>query len=168
MVAGFVALIALGAVLAYSQWWTKPTTFTGVGNGFGFKQTTETLHPVTVDMVQRSVHDGAETVTLNQLSPRVVTNTADARISFAVCEGTRFMSADGPASGACETVTAVEGHQVRLTGGGPVTITMTVTPQHAGRVVIDGMEVDYTRGSDHLWQHGSQATGPVVTMRVSG
>jgi hypothetical protein len=159
--------MALAAVFAYSQWWSKPTTFTAVGNGFGFTQTTETLHPVTVDMVQRSVHDGAETVTVNQLSARVVTNTADARISFAVCKGTRFMSADGSASGACKTVTAAEGQTVRLTGGGPETITMTVTPQHAGRVVINGMEVDYTRGSGDWWQHGSQATGPVVKMRVS-
>lgn len=107
IVAGLVALTALGLTLAYSLWWSKPTTFTSVGNGLGFKQTTETMHPVTVDMVQRSVHAVTET------------------------------------------------------------ITMTVAPQPHGRVVIEGMEVDYTRDSDHLWQRGSQATGPVVKVQVS-
>lgn len=44
---------------------------------------------------------------------------------------------------------------------------MTLTPQRRGRVVIEGMEVDYARGADHLWQRGSQVTGPVVTLRVT-
>ena len=164
--AGLVALIVLGGAVAYSLWWTNPKAFTVVGNGFGFKQTTKTLHPVTVDMVQRSIHDGAETVTVNRVSPRVVRNTAGARITFAVCGGPRFMSADGPASSACETATGVVGKHVLLTGGSSATITMTVIPQHAGLVVINGMEVDYTRGEGHLWQHGSQATGPSVRMHI--
>lgn len=168
IVPGLVVLTALGLALAYSLWWTNPTAFTSVGNAFGFKQTTETMHPVTVDMVQRSVHADTETITLNHVSARVVTNTADARITFAVCqrEGTPFMSANGPATRSCETVTEVEGQQVRLTAGATATITMTVAPQRRGRVVIGGMEVDYTRGADHLWQRGSQATGPVVKVQV--
>ena len=170
IVAGLLVVAILGLVLAYSLWWTKPTTFAGVGNGFGFRQTTETMHPVTVDMVQRSVHADAETITLNDVSPRVVTNTADALITFAVCrqsEESPFMSADGPARRSCENVTEVEGQQVRLAADATTTITMTVAAQRHGRVVIEGMEVSYTRDSDHLWQRGSQATGPVVKMKVS-
>ena len=56
---------------------------------------------------------------------------------------------------------------MHLTPPATTTITMTVTPQHEGRVVIHGMEVDYARGSDHLWQHGRQATGLNVRVRVS-
>lgn len=156
--------------LAYALWWTKPTAFGAVGNGFGFEQTTETMHPVTVDMVQRPAHADAETVTVNDVSPRVVANTADALITFSVCrrgEDSPFMSADGPAERSCETVSKVEGQRVRLTGNASTTITMTVTPQRRGRVVIRGMDVDYSRGSGQLWQRGSEVTGPVVTMKVS-
>jgi hypothetical protein len=170
IVAGILVATIVGLALAYSLWWTKPTTFGGVGNGFGFKQTTETMHPVTVDMVQRSAHADAETITVNDVSPRVISNTADALITFAVCrrsEDSPFMSADGLAKRSCETLTEVEGQQVRLTGDATTTITMTVVPRRHGRVVIRGMEVDYTRGSGHLWQRGSEATGPVVKMKVS-
>ena len=69
IVAGLVLLTAVGLMLAYSLWWTKPTTFTSVGNVVGSKQTTETMHPVTFDMIQRSVHAGTETITLDEVSP---------------------------------------------------------------------------------------------------
>lgn len=174
IVAVLVVLVALGLTLAYSLWWTKPTTFGVSGNEFGsnvfgFRQTTETMHPVTVDMVQRSVYDDAETITVHDVSPRVVANTADALITFAVCrrsEDFPFASADGPGERSCETVSGVEGQQMHLTGDAITTITMTVAPRRHGRVVIRGMEVDYSRGSDHLWQRGSQATGPVVKVQV--
>ena len=167
---GFLVAAMVGLAMAYSLWWTKPTTFGSVGNGFGFEQTTDTMHPVTVDMIQRSAHADAETVTVNDVSPRVVANTADALITFAVCrrsEDSPFMSADGLAQRSCRTITEVEGQQVRLTGDRTTTITMTVTARRPGRVVIRGMEIDYTRGADHFWQRGSEATGPVVEMKVS-
>lgn len=72
-----------------------------------------------------------------------------------------------PATRSCETVTEAEGQQVRLTANATTTITMTVTPQHRDRVFIEGMGVDYTRDSHHLWQRGGQATGPVVKVQVS-
>lgn len=170
IVAGILVATIVGSVLAYSSWWTKPTTFGGVGNGFGFKQTTGAMRPVTVDMVLRSVHADAETVTVNDVTARVIANTADALIAFAVCrrgEDSRFMAADGFAKRSCETVTEVDGQQVHLTGDLTTTITMTVIPRREGRVVIRGMEVDYIRGPGHLWQRGSEATGPVVRMKVS-
>lgn len=106
-------------MLAYSLWWTKPTTFTSVGNVVGSKPTTETMHPVTFDMIQRSVHTGTETITLDEVSPRVVTNTADALITLAMCtrEGPPFMAANGRAARSCATVTEFEGQQVHLTPG---------------------------------------------------
>lgn len=169
IVAGLVLLTASGLTLAYSLWWTKPTTFTSIGNVFGFKQTTRTMHPVTVDMVQRSVHADPETIKLNDVRPRVVMNSADALITFAVCtrEGAPTMAANGRATRMCDTVTAVDGQQVRLIPEATTTITMTVTPQRRGRVVIRGMTVDYSRGPDQLWQRGSQATGPVVKVHVA-
>lgn len=169
IVGGIGVATALALALGYSLWWTKPNTFSGMGNGFGFEQTTETMHPVTVDMVDRSIRADPETITVSDVFPRVVANTADALITFAVCQvsATPFMSAAGPASEACETVTDVEGQEVRLTADGRTTITMTLTPQRRGRVVVEGMEVDYSRGSGHLWQRGSQVTGPVVTLRVT-
>lgn len=169
IVAGILVATIVGLALAYSSWWTKPTAFGGVGNGFGFKQTTETMHPVTVDMVQRSAHADAETITVHEVGPRIITNTADALITFAVCRrsgDSLFMAADGLAERSCESVTEVEGQQVRLTGDATTTITMTVVPRRHGRVVIRGMEVDYIRGSGHLWQRGSEATGPVVKMKI--
>jgi hypothetical protein len=170
IVAGILVATIVGLALVYSLWWSKPTAFGGVGNGFGFEQTTGTMHPVTVDMVQRPANNDAELITVNDVRPRVVANTADALITFAVCrrsEDSLFMSADGLAKRSCESLTEVEGRQVRLSGNATTTITMTVVPRRHGRVVIRGMEVDYIRGSGHLWQRGSEATGPVVRMRVS-
>lgn len=162
--------VVLGLVLAYSQWWTKPSTFGEVGNEFGMKQSAPDLHPITFDMVERSIQEDPESITLNGVRARVVSNTADAHITFAVCQrsGEPFMAADGAAARSCETVTDVPGRQVRLTPAATTTITMTVTPRRAGRVVIRGMDVTYTRGSDHLWQRGTQATGPVVRVHVKG
>lgn len=102
-------------------------------------------------------------------SCRVVTNTADALITFAVCQrsGEPLIAADGTAALTCETVTDVAGRQVRLAPAARTTIT-TVTPRRAGRVVIRGMDVTYARGSVHPWQRGTQATGPVVTVNVKG
>jgi hypothetical protein len=161
-------LLVLGLGLAYSLWWTKPSTFTAVGNGFSMRQTAPDLHPVTFDMVQRSIHEDPETITLNGVRARVVTNTADALISYAVCQrsGEPFMAADGAAARSCEIVDDVAGRRVSLTPAATTTITMTVTPRRAGRVVIRGMDVTYARGSDHLWQRGTQATGPVVKVNV--
>lgn len=170
IVAGMVVVTIIGLASAYWLWWTKPTTFGAVGNGLGFEQTAGTMHPVTIDMVQRSAHADAETITVNHVSPRVTMNTADAVITFAVChrsEDSMFGAADGLAKRSCGTIADVEGQQVRLTGDATTTITMTVTPRRPGRVVIRGMDVDYIRGSDHLWQRGSEATGPVVKIRVS-
>jgi hypothetical protein len=166
-----VALIlAVGLVLAYFVWWTKPSTFTGVGNGFSMRQTVESLHPVTFDMVQRSVDDAPETITVKEVRARVATNTADALITFAVCqrEGTPIMVGDGTAERSCVSVTEVKDHQVRLDSDAATTITMTVTPRQAGRVVIRGMDVTYSRDSAHLWQRGTQSTGPVAKVRVTG
>jgi hypothetical protein len=165
---GLVLLLGLALVLAYSLWWTKPNTFTAVGNGFLMKQTAPDLHPLTYDMVQRSIHEDPETITLNAVRARVLTNTADALITFAVCQRSSepFMAADGTAARSCETVTDVSGQRVRLTPDATTTITMTVTPRRAGRVVIRGMAVTYARGADHLWQRGTQATGPVVKVNV--
>jgi hypothetical protein len=119
-------------------------------------------------MVQRSIHEDPETITLNGVRARVVTNTADALISYAVCQrsGEPFMAADGAAARSCEIVDDVAGRRVSLTPAATTTITMTVTPRRAGRVVIRGMDVTYARGSDHLWQRGTQATGPVVKVNV--
>lgn len=68
---------------------------------------------------RRLPHTGTETITLDEVSPRVVTNTADALITFAMCtrEGPPFMAANGPAARSCATVTEVEGQQVHLTTG---------------------------------------------------
>ncbi|WP_435744787.1 hypothetical protein [Nocardioides sp. SYSU DS0663] len=155
-------------MLAYSLWWTKPTTFTPVGNGLGIKQTTANLHPVTFDMVQRSIHQDPETITVERIRARVATNTADASVTFAICQRKTipFMSASGTPARSCETVTDVEGQRVRLTPAATTTITMTVTPRRPGRVVIRGMAVTYSRGPEQLWQRGTQATGPVVKATV--
>lgn len=169
IVGGIGVATALALALGYSLWWTKPNAFGGTGNGFGFEQTIETMHPVTVNMVDRSIRADSETITVSDVVPRVVANTADALITVAVCQvpSMPFLSVAGPASDACEAVTDVEGQEVRLTADGSTTITMTLTPQRRGRVVIEGMEVGYVRGSGHLWQRGSQVTGPVVTLRVT-
>ncbi|WKN46745.1 hypothetical protein [Nocardioides sp. Arc9.136] len=155
-------------MLAYSRWWTKPSTFTAVGNGFSTKQAASNPHPVTFDMVQRPIHEDPETITVNGVRPRVVTNTADALITFAVCQrsGEPFIAADGTADRSCDSLADVAGRKVRLAPAATTTIAMTVTPRRAGRVVIRGMDVTYVRGADHLWQRGTQATGMVVNVKV--
>jgi hypothetical protein len=169
--AGLTIVIVLGLVLAYSLWWTRPSTFTPVGNAFGMRQTAPDLHPVTFDMVQLPIHRSPETITVDSVEARPVVNTADALIAFAICQRSGrelFMSANGTAARSCDTVSDVAGEDVRLTPDGRTTITLTVTPRRPGRVVIRGMDVTYARGSDHLWQRGTQTTGPVVRVNVKG
>ena len=170
--AGLAVVLVLGLVLAYSLWWTRPSTFTPVGNALGMRQTAPDLRPVTFDMVQLSNHRNPETITVDSVEARPVINTADALITFAICQRSDgrelFMAVNGTAARTCDSVTDVAGRDVRLTPDGRTTITMTVTPRRPGRVVIKGMDVTYARGSDHLWQRGTQSTGPVVRVNIKG
>jgi hypothetical protein len=157
----------VGVGLAYSLWWTKPSAFTPVGGGF-FYDPTPSLRPVTAAMAYAPVEAAPEKVTVTRATPRVVTNTADARITFAHCvpDGA-LATARGPASRVCESLGEVEGAELTLNSKGTETIAMTIQPRQPGRVVVRGMRIDYTRGAGHLWQRGSQATGPVIKMRIT-
>lgn len=161
-----VAVLVVGVGLTYSLWWTKPSAFTPVGGGF-FYDPTQSLRPATAAMVNE-IAEQPEVVTVTRASPRVVVNTADARITFARCEGDpAFFTVRGPASRVCESLGEVEGQQLTLGLKATETITMTIEPRQPGRVVVRGMRTDYTRGAGHLWQRGSQATGPVIKMRIT-
>lgn len=161
-VAGLVVCVGL----AHSLWWTRPSAFTPVGGGF-FHDPTQSLRPVTAAMVNE-VAEQPEVVTVARVTPRVVTNTADARITFARCQlDDAFIAARGPASRVCESLGEVEGQQLTLGSKAAETIAMTIEPRQPGRVVVRGMRIDYTRGAGHLWQRGSQATGPVIKMRIT-
>ncbi len=122
---------------------------------------------VTIDLVQRSAHAPAETVFLRKVSPRIVTNTARARFTFTVCRRQEpFMAAVGNAANVCESAETAVDREVLLTGDAITTVTMTVTPRHAGRVAVEGVDIEYGRGPRHLWQRGTETTGPAVRLGV--
>ena len=124
-------LIALGLTVGYTQWWTKPTTFRGIGDEYGFTQTSETLHPVTIDMVPRTVGGDPETITLKEVNSRVVTNTANALISFTVCQRVEGIGTSAQPASACETVSEAKGQPTRLTADASTTITAAPPPERS-------------------------------------
>ena len=129
------------------------------------------IHPLSVDLVSHSVREKAEVVTLRDLEAVVQRDTAGATITFSLCQQrpTRWLSANAGPERICTRVDELDqvaGVRVALNGDAAQTLVMTVTPERAGTVVIDGVEASYTRDAHHLWRHESVTVGPQVAITV--
>ena len=158
------------AVLAAFTWWTSPSVFGPPGNGASQTQTADELDDLHVAMTTVSIHSPRYLVRLDQARARVVTNTARAQISFSVCtaRSAGFSTANGDLADHCTKVAPIHDTVLRVNGEPEQYVVMTVRPTQVGVVRIDGMDLTYGFGWEHAWQHGTEATGMEVVVRVRG
>jgi len=114
-----------------------------------------------------------ETVTLRGVSAVVVQNTADADIEFVICRwipglDARLGNDTGSLDDYCASTTPASERSLNLDPTDPLaeSIILRVTPKQVGRVELHGVNVDYQRGWRHLWQSGTEQTGPDVAITV--
>lgn len=169
VVASLLAAITLVAcALMYLMWWSQPTAFDARGNAITV--TAQVADPQTWNLdVGESVSD--EIVTLRSIEPVVVQNSADADIELVVCRwkpglDARLGADTGSLSKYCSDTSPVPGRAFNLDSTDPQaeSIIIRVTPKQRGRVEVAGVKVDYRRGWRHLWQTGTEHTGPDVAI----
>jgi hypothetical protein len=112
-------------------------------------------------------HRGEATVTLHEAEARVVTNTADATISFGVCtlkpKGGSIASVIAPdISKFCDSWVSIDGQRLTSDATSFKQLLMKVTPRQRGDVEIAGAAVTYSLG----WQRGTQDIGEHLRLHV--
>ncbi|WP_121253061.1 hypothetical protein [Nocardioides ferulae] len=157
-----VVPLSVTAVIGYRPW-SEPQVF---GPGGGAVGTPHRLggRPMHFEVLPLR---SSEVVTVRDADPVVVTNTADAEIRLSLCRRTEvdwFVLTRRPLDDLCTYTESVEG-RLDLTDK-DLRVVLTVDPQQPGRVIVDGVHLDYTRDWRHLWQRGSEATGMTVAVKV--
>jgi hypothetical protein len=159
-----LALVAGLAVLGWT--WRHPTAFPEAGGwGVGSHQRPVGA-PFYVGMTSEN-HDARGTVTIHSARAHVVRDSAAAEIEFFVC--TVDPSSGVGSIGAvpqseihheCSALVPAEGAKMRLNATPRQQVVMAVSLSHAGRVKVEGLDLDYSHG----WQHGTQRTGGEVDL----
>ncbi len=109
---------------------------------------------------------GEDTVTLQEVEANVVTNTADATVSFSICTLTGD-GAIGSVSAAdvedlCSSLLPVADHRLTSDADPSEQLLIEITPRRAGTIEIAGASLTYGQG----WQRGSQDVGERIRLIV--
>jgi hypothetical protein len=162
--------ILVAGVVAYQMWWSEPNAFNALGNGMSTTQRVNDLQTLNVDV---GVAQSAETVSLRDVEGVVFQNTADAEIEFVICRwkpglDARLGADRGSLNGYCASTTPASTQKVNLDATAPraESIILRITPKKAGRIELHGINIEYQRGWRHLWQTGTEHTGPDITITV--
>lgn len=167
-----VAAVALAAAVAmcgvFGWWWAHPRVFGPVGNGIGATDPVRHIRTFHVPMTDVSVDSPTYQVRVRSVRPRVLTNTAEARIAFSVCRVSNggFIAVTDRLSRHCSDIRPVEGTTMTVNGDNDEYLVMTVRPTRAGVVRIRGIDLAYSLDWRHVWRRGTQATGMEVRIRV--
>jgi len=105
-------------------------------------------------------------VTLDDVEPHVLVNTAQATFTFHVCHPSKgnISSVVGDLAGRCDELTEVAGTQLPLADGrSRYEVIMTIAPAQPGEVKVQGNDLSYRYGS----QHGTQRVGEYVWIRYT-
>ncbi len=93
-------------------------------------------------------------------------NTAHATVAYSLCDTGQQLDTDLSYSWAVTDLIQICSAQRPLTDGTHLTypnrhqlVLMTITPSRPGRVHVTGIDVHYTLGADHLFQHGIDHVG---------
>jgi hypothetical protein len=158
------AVAALVLVLGFLAWdWrTSPDTFRGYGSGL--RAPVDVGHSLHVRMTWESVDIEPRTVTLHDVSARVVKDTAGPEITFSLCraEEEPISSARGPLGRWCSEVLPIDDTEMTLNADPHDIVVMTIRPTKPGVVRVRGMDLTYTDG----WQRGTEQTGLTVVVRA--
>lgn len=166
--AGVVAAVAvLVAVVAVTWLWRHPTAFPEVPREVSSSSDQWPVgQPMYVGMTYPFHHREA-TVTLREAEAKILTNTANATVSFGVCtlnphEAGIASVAAPDISRFCESWVSIDGQQLTSDAHSLKQLLMKVTPRQPGDVEIAGAAVTYSQG----WQRGTQDIGEHVRLHV--
>ena len=162
------ALLGAGVLVAAGWaywWWTPPEAFGPYGNGIGGRiEAGQAMHYDTgLHPVRRDGEDPEPIpVTLNEVTPVVSENSADADIEVRLCrvaDGGTGIGAVRSVRRFCDALDVIDGDtQLRP----PDQVIVTVVPQRPGVVHIEGAPVDYRDGI----RRGSQHSGLEIHVRA--
>jgi hypothetical protein len=156
-----LGLFAVTGWWLWSSWKSHPTAFYAYHEELDDDDpggTYELSHgPYRIEVAEPQVRSG--TARIDEVEPVVVTNTADARITFSVCtkKSRDFLSFGGPVKDMtrryCSEVVPLEEGYVRPLGKDTgYLVMMSIDPAHAGTVHVAGVRVTYKYGM----QYGTQ------------
>ena len=123
--------------------------------------------PYRIEVAEPEARSG--TARIDEVEPVVVTNTADARITFSVCtmkpgSGISFGGAMRNMTRFCSDVVPLEeGFTLPLGQNAGYQVTMNIDPAHAGTVQVRGVRLTYQHGN----QYGTQLVGDAVSVRFT-
>lgn len=163
-----VALLVAG--LAWGAWWWRhPTVFDEAGGwdvGSGEKLSAGKL-PIHITM-DLTAGKSSGSVTLVDAEPHFRTNTAEAAVSFHVCQvkppNDFFIGVPGALSSWCSEVTEIDGARFPLSvSARPRTqLVMTIESAESGELRLEGIDLTYRDGL----QTGTQRVGPDAWFRI--
>lgn len=160
-------MVLLAGLAAAGWWWRHPAAFTEAGGwGVGNKDFPLGV-PLYVGMSYEE-RGASGAATIHAVRTHVVSDSAGARIEFFVCtiDKSAGVGAIGTYRGStihhdCSSLLPAEGATLRLNADPRQQLVMAVSLTHAGRVQIQGVDLDYNYG----WQHGTQRIGGDVDVR---
>jgi len=156
-----IALLAGVVVLAAAYWWSHPKV---LDHGSGLSGGLEVGQPQFFSVADHL--DGYdETIRVLRVKPKVVRDETAARYEFLTCvlknadEGLGAGDARD-VSAFCATKKPTAGAAFGSSDGRRSQILMKVTPTKPGRLELEGTDVTFRRSGQHLFQTGTQLSGP--------
>jgi hypothetical protein len=148
-----IALLVVVVVIGHQLWWSKPAAFGG-RDSTG-ELTSQVGKPVYVNVLL-SPPDG--TVSVHDVEPVVVTNSAGADIDLVACRQARptSLGAGDSLCGWCADTGPVDRADLNDVDW---QVYARITAHRAGQVRIDGVDIRYSRDRAHLWQTGTEQAG---------
>lgn len=165
-----IACLLLVAAVAVLGWrWRHPTFFFPAGSNSSIEGVT--TQPGVVNWIGMTYPNISRTpviLHIDDVEPRVASDTAGARISFFICTNIQppgpdelaLGTARGDVSKYCSHLVPASNVDMPTGRGHYQNIVMRVVATQPGKLRVNGIDVSYRDG----WQHGTQWTGFGVTV----
>lgn len=152
--------VPVGALAWTLHWWTNPDLLerAWLEHFVAAPRPVEraTLHTVIAHPPKAG--DGDAVLTIRDIRARFARNPADATVTFSICrDAGPFAAVRGSLARHCSAVVPVEdGTRLHYTAESSDHLVMTVSPQQAGRVVVDRVVIEYEVESSLLPRRGTK------------
>lgn len=165
LIVGAASALAIAGLVVLASLWRHPGAFEDAGGWAAGNEHAEVGEPLYVGMSYEN-GDGGGSITIHGVVPHIVSDTAGAAVTFFVCTvdpdvvGAVGVVGDDEIRQECAEIAPADGATMGLNATPRQQVVMAVTLGHAGRVEIDGIDIDYSHG----WQSGTQHTGGEVVV----
>ena len=162
LTAAGVAVVVVAALGFGLHWWTHPTAFESLGDSYSSDPLPVSDAALSTTVVFPRVDEEPETVTIHGLHAVFATNTANATATFSICHmapGEEPIGAVHAPDTVCHDIEpAKPGSSLHL-GVAPDSdyLFVTAAPTTPGVAHLTRVELDYSRGTAHLYQRGTQS-----------